>query len=269
MQGSDGQHDATGFFGAETAPRIRMKAMEILNRNCSRPTSSGARTKSNNEDENKDNEEEVQSFAQGSNFRSYKEGKTTWKGKDDCTHKNKPTSEWAAHKAMALANRNFAQTSDDASASSVASGMPSQEVSVLTKASKSPSWMMLQAFQFAGLTKQEFRELILLDNQSTEHLCCSPQCVKVTQDTNDLSTVITNSSNLKVAKTATLPGFGSVWFNFGAITSMLSQAKVRDDPIAKLGVMEKETVSKSSISKATPRLSSPGWGTIMFATPTS
>ena len=77
-------------------------------------------------------QENSQSFAQGAEnaFRCFGCAKKTCEGKNDCTHKNKPKSEWECYEEMEYADKHsamFAQVTNDNNqeASSIAE-VPSQ-----------------------------------------------------------------------------------------------------------------------------------------------
>ena len=220
-------------LGTKQYPTKLAKSMEILNQNYKRPKGRATKKK-----DDKEKEEEVKSFVQKTvkeGHRCFRCGKSDCTDKNKCSHKDKPISEWAANKAMKIADRNFAQTQghgDDQSVAS-ASSQASQAVSAITEASgnSGPQWMCLfQIFQFAEVADEDFRLYILLDTQSGKSLFCYGPHVKGIRLADETLCVRTNANALEVNHRALFGGFGDVWFSKKAITNVLSFAEVRDHP---------------------------------------
>ena len=71
------------------------------------------------------------------------------------------------------------------------------------------------------------RKVVLLDNQSMADIFCNKHYVINICKSKKTMLLIRNSGELKISTVADLDGYGMVWFDFRAITNILSLARVR------------------------------------------
>jgi hypothetical protein len=194
--------------------------------------------KDKNKDRNKtdDNEEQEQqapelSFAQ-------MEGKCYCCGKQghkspQCSQNNKPKSEWAINKSTTKAVLAQQQVSTPATSTT---GLSSQDdlasqapsVSDLTTSS-GINWMGAQ-LEGASLSqaRQDMKDWILLDSQSSVDLFCNPELVQDITKNKESLLLATNAGDMTTNTKAMVPAYGTVWFDKNAMTNVFSLASMED-----------------------------------------
>ena len=228
------------------------EAMEVLILN------QQVKTKGVRQDKQKDKEPDARSFAQNNNeeqsrFRCFKCGRKTCKGNNQCTHKNKPKSEWACMKAMDYADshsrNSFAQPStisEDDNNSAVSSITESQSHHNDSRVQESvqnnddlPAWFHFMdthewedscIFQNNSSLQKWMKLVIILDNQSSASLFSNKELVQKIMQGNKTLRVYTNAGSMKTSMTPEVPAFGKVWFDERAIANILAWIQIRDHP---------------------------------------
>ena len=222
------------------------EAMEVLILNQQQKKSSASA-----QGKQKEDEENARSFAQGSTnnnstgFRCFKCGRKTCKGGKDCSHKNKPKSEWACMKAMEIADnqsrRSFAQptavdeTDNHSTVSSITETQSHHNSSQVQENQNTdtdlPSWF------FFNITTEQAKshvfhnnhglhdwmhKVIILDNQSGASLFSNKALVgKVIQGNTTLRTCA-NAGDMSTNEIAEVPSLGQVWFDQRAIANIIA-----------------------------------------------
>ena len=75
---------------------------------------------------------------------------------------------------------------------------------------------------------QVMRDLLLLDNQSTDDIFCNDKYLKNIHHVKETLQLSTNGGVLTTNMKGTFPGYGLVWYHPNAITNILSQSRVED-----------------------------------------
>ena len=166
-------------------------------------------------------------------FRCFICGQKKCKGGNKCEHKGRPKSKWAAHIAM--------RKMDEMSQSFIQIEGNNTEVSSVTQPTTAnssdedepPQWMsMFNSFMnsFATLlTPKLFKESILLDNQSGNHLFCNPGLVGKVEPSPQNMDVHTNAGVKTITQKGRVDKIGTVWYDQNAMTNILSQGRLADD----------------------------------------
>ena len=69
---------------------------------------------------------------------------------------------------------------------------------------------------------KELAEVVLLNSESSHSIFCNPKFVRNIRKASHALTLYTNGGNIVIDKIATLPWWGTVWFNDKAITNVIS-----------------------------------------------
>jgi hypothetical protein len=185
------------------------------------------------------NDKNSKSYGSNNNKDTHKESKDTEKNNDDeapemsfaniegkcyccgkgghrsptCRLKDKiPKEEWAINKAKSN-EQSHAQFEEEAN-------LEDEDES-----SESQHWCgtHVQFYQ-----ADEMRRVIILDNGSTVNLFCNDSLVHDITPSKEILEVSTNAGDIASHATATVPGYGKVWFNPNAITNIFSFAQMED-----------------------------------------
>ena len=118
------------------------EAMEVL-------VTNQKRKKWNNKSKNDTDQENARAFAQGTEntFRCFCCAKKTCEGKRDCTHEDKPKSEWACCKAMECADKHsamFAQDDNTQETNSITELKTQNQTNVSTTSSQATPLRMMR-----------------------------------------------------------------------------------------------------------------------------
>ena len=148
-----------------------------------------------------------------------------------CRHKDKPKSEWAINKTPEIVQAqnvmSEASTRDETSAAASSQAANNSVASANADSSLPYTWMGAQITGVsAAQQRNQMRDWILLDNQSSVDLFCNPSLVDNITSGDDTLILATNAGDLETRKKAIVPGYGSVWFDGDAITNVFSLASM-------------------------------------------
>ncbi len=139
-----------------------------------------------------------------------------------CRDRTKPKDEWVINKLKNSDQQSHVNSGKQKSDDKSTSGTESK-----TESTNSTGWSGAHIdFQF--YQANVMREWILLDNQSTASIFCNPNMVENIHEVDDELTLYTNGGTLCTNLQATVPGFGTVWFQPKAITNIFSFAEMED-----------------------------------------
>jgi hypothetical protein len=80
----------------------------------------------------------------------------------------------------------------------------------------------------AAQAREDMRNWILLDSQSSVDLFCNPELVENIQESGETLLLATNAGDLMTKMKATVPEYGEVWFDQNAMTNVFSLASMED-----------------------------------------
>lgn len=88
---------------------------------------------------------------------------------------------------------------------------------------KSVGWA---GVQFPSYIADEMRDVIILDNQSTETIFCNEKLVDNIRETDEILVLRTSAGVLETTMKANIPGWGDAWYNPSAVTNIFSFAEM-------------------------------------------
>ena len=136
----------------------------------------------------------------------------------NCPHKTRPKSKWYM-KTGQIYVVTSSQSTDNSSISTSAS---SQQVNTIQETSRD-GWNGYHA-QMTNIS--EMKNMILLDNQSTDHVFCNSKLVTNIKKSYKALRLSTNGGPFICDKTATTSHAGEVYFNENGITNILSMSQL-------------------------------------------
>ncbi|KAL7573431.1 hypothetical protein ACA910_013750 [Epithemia clementina (nom. ined.)] len=185
------------------------------------------KSKEQEELDNKNTATNETSFAQSGETKCYCCGKKGHKS-PQCPKKDSiPKSEWAIKKAEQLLQTEDGndENSDDDNESIESNATSGTNRSTGSNCGQGRrSWSNFQTNMMNAGDENTMQEAITLDNGSTLSLFCNPDLVDNIRETSSTLELRTNAGTRHCSKKASVPGFGSVWFDKDAIANIFGFA---------------------------------------------
>ena len=99
------------------------------------------------------------------------------------------------------------------------------------KSSKKTKWSSMQVCLMDKKKdiSSKMKDEIILDNRSTESIFANPELVEGIRKSNSTLEMATNNAGTRLTnQEANVPGFGTVWYDEGAIVNIFSFAELVD-----------------------------------------
>jgi Reverse transcriptase (RNA-dependent DNA polymerase) len=140
-----------------------------------------------------------------------------------CRLKDKtPKEEWAINKAKSTEQSHVnSETKDSKDNNTPSNNNNNNNNNNNSNALEGWSGAHVQFYQ-----ADEMKEWIILDNGSTVDLFCNPNLVTNIYTTSETLEISTNGGKLSTNKKATVPNYGEVWYDPGAITNIFSLSEM-------------------------------------------
>ncbi len=143
-----------------------------------------------------------------------------------CREKDKPKEEWAINKAQQSHAQAAASKTKITTQNSTTTPRGQDSVDQPNTGWAGAHWVM--SFHSQRM-KDEMKDWILLDSESTDSIFCNPKYVTniqtITREEGPIE-LMTNGGSLTSNQKADVPKFGTVWFNPHAITNIFSTAEM-------------------------------------------